>query len=704
MNERGVALLIGFILLFAIIMGFIGIVQSTWVPEWNKAVEAKHYEKVVEKFESLKKMVENCETGVKKVVIDASPEYPLRPFLVNPPSPASTLDSISANVTLNGEEYKTDVIVFRQYYNYLPQTTFVYEHSALFGIENSGLVELAEQSMYRDKKITLYVINASLNAMSTTSSVTLTIVPLSYGGETFYKKLNLTMESYSNTTASWWENEIESCGFNVTREGRILIINDTNVTVSVVYVGISNDPAIFSFPKPEKIVNMSKRNYDVYEGETLMLGAKVLNKYNNPVRNYPVNIIYQPASTNNQNKVIYTDENGVVKAYFNAENSGENRVIFSAGSARLEFTINVTPVNYGSCDFDLSWLDGETYEWHAEENDTRVFKVKLEMNGYAVSDAVLEFGVTNNSVVEIVETYEKTDQNGIAGLNLSAKNSGSVKLLAYYGGCSDELDLTVNITKIAPVAVFSYTPRYPAVGEMITFDASSSYDPDGSIVTYEWDFDGDGVTDANGVTATYSYSTWGSKTVELTVVDNEGLENTTSVQVYVGDLVYNNDAVAVDGPDSQGIKGGVEFTVTNRFNSPVTIDSITIDPLDDSINVIRDRMTGSGSPGYSEIFIEADTNSSVDFSQIYWWDEGLLGVYDGIGIPSNGLTADVNAVVNSGSTAKFYLYEFGKGNKILGNWWQKYQNVNMKNREIKMTIYYIVNGENKVKTFTITPS
>ncbi|WP_456328752.1 hypothetical protein [Archaeoglobus sp.] len=72
----------------------------------------------------------------------------------------------------------------------------------------------------------------------------------------------------------------------------------------------------------------------------------------------------------------------------------------------------------------------------------------------------------------------------------------------------------------------------------------------------------------------------------------------------VGDLVYQNDAVAVDGPDQGRVKGGVEFTLKNLFNSPVTIDSITIDPLDDSINVIRDRMTDSGSPRYSEISLK----------------------------------------------------------------------------------------------------
>jgi hypothetical protein len=40
-----------------------------------------------------------------------------------------------------------------------------------------------------------------------------------------------------------------------------------------------------------------------------------------------------------------------------------------------------------------------------------------------------------------------------------------------------------------PIALFTYYPEKPVANETITFNASTSFDPDGTIVNYEWDFD-----------------------------------------------------------------------------------------------------------------------------------------------------------------------------------------------------------------------
>lgn len=73
-----------------------------------------------------------------------------------------------------------------------------------------------------------------------------------------------------------------------------------------------------------------------------------------------------------------------------------------------------------------------------------------------------------------------------------------------------------------PVAMFTIVIGHLAV----IVDGSSSYDADGSIVSYAWDF-GDGST-ATGMTATHTYAEIGYYTITLTVTDNDGFTGSAS--------------------------------------------------------------------------------------------------------------------------------------------------------------------------------
>ena len=70
-------------------------------------------------------------------------------------------------------------------------------------------------------------------------------------------------------------------------------------------------------------------------------------------------------------------------------------------------------------------------------------------------------------------------------------------------------------------------------GVSITFDGSGSYDTDGSIVSYDWDF-GDGNT-AAGVSPAHAYAQDGTFTVTLTVTDDDGATDTKTTTATVAD-------------------------------------------------------------------------------------------------------------------------------------------------------------------------
>jgi hypothetical protein len=83
------------------------------------------------------------------------------------------------------------------------------------------------------------------------------------------------------------------------------------------------------------------------------------------------------------------------------------------------------------------------------------------------------------------------------------------------------------------VPFFTYSPEDPVADEELTFDASESYDADGAIISYEWDF-GEGNTSI-GEIVTHAYSVPGEYFVSLVVVDNDGVVSSYSRTIQVGE-------------------------------------------------------------------------------------------------------------------------------------------------------------------------
>jgi len=89
-----------------------------------------------------------------------------------------------------------------------------------------------------------------------------------------------------------------------------------------------------------------------------------------------------------------------------------------------------------------------------------------------------------------------------------------------------------------PVATFAYLPPKPRVCESILFNASASYDPDGSIASYTWDFDDGNVTKVFDAIISHHYEMPGTYNVTLAVEDSGGLRNSTSREITVTALPF----------------------------------------------------------------------------------------------------------------------------------------------------------------------
>ena len=116
-----------------------------------------------------------------------------------------------------------------------------------------------------------------------------------------------------------------------------------------------------------------------------------------------------------------------------------------------------------------------------------------------------------------------------------------------------------------------FTPNYPPVAdasagepyigfiqEHITLNGTKSYDPDGKIVVWSWDF-GDGTT-GEGELSIHSYSNPDTYRVILTVKDNRGATDSDETQVVVSQPNRPPLAPTVDGPPLGIVNISYNFT------------------------------------------------------------------------------------------------------------------------------------------------
>ncbi len=125
---------------------------------------------------------------------------------------------------------------------------------------------------------------------------------------------------------------------------------------------------------------------------------------------------------------------------------------------------------------------------------------------------------------------------------------------------------TATVPPEGPVAVIS-APGEGVVGEPITFDGSQSTGPN-PIVSYRWAF-GDGST-ADAVVVQKTYSAVGVYNVNLTVTDDQGLENTDSQQI---NIVEVPPPEATDTPVPEAtdtpVPGATDTPVPEATDTPV---------------------------------------------------------------------------------------------------------------------------------------
>jgi len=196
---------------------------------------------------------------------------------------------------------------------------------------------------------------------------------------------------------------------------------------------------------------------------------------------------------------------------------------------------------------DSDWSDSDANYTYVFEDWTDYDWNDIVVSLYATTNGVIDVEICledreaawkNPFSIEITPEglavdvhWNSTDYQGDHIVQVNPNDALDIELFAE-SNLGDTAFITI-IPMSTPVASFIYSPLYPQASENVTFNASCSYDPDGWITNYTWNFGDSNTTTVNNPIIKHHYDTFGNYTVTLTVTDNDELTNSISKQVCV---------------------------------------------------------------------------------------------------------------------------------------------------------------------------
>jgi len=234
----------------------------------------------------------------------------------------------------------------------------------------------------------------------------------------------------------------------------------------------------------------------------------------------------------------------------------------------------------------------------------------VTLDASASQDAsIVEFDVEGDG------TYDRQDSTDFV-ITVSYSSAGTYQPTVRARNGSTDTSGCGTVTVEAndpPDAALTVDPDPVEPGQSVTLDASESSDPDGSIVEYRWDLDGDGTVDTTtgSPTTSTSFSQAGDHDVAVTVVDGEGATDAGTTTV----------TVRANRPPSAALTGSPSTAETGET---VSLDAGGSTDSDGSISEYRWDLDGDGT-------VERTTSAptaSTSFGQSGEYDVAVTVVDD----------------------------------------------------------------------------
>jgi len=228
-----------------------------------------------------------------------------------------------------------------------------------------------------------------------------------------------------------------------------------------------------------------------------------------------------------------------------------------------------------------------------------------------------------------------------------------VSLSVTDNGCTTTVTQNVSIQ---PNPVISIIPNTVCLGNATSFFNNSSI-PIGSIATWAWDFNGDGITDNTSQSPAYTFANPGTHTVTLTATSSNGCVGSGSASV----IVY---ALPTAAFTTQNNCFSAPSVFTNASTAPLgaTITQYYWDFGDGTFSILQQPTHTYATPATYQVRLDVTTNQSCTNTVIK-----PLSIYPLplVNFTATSLcenqTAQFSGTVNGGTNASQWSWNFGGG-------------------------------------------
>ncbi|MBN2881080.1 PKD domain-containing protein [Candidatus Woesearchaeota archaeon] len=299
-----------------------------------------------------------------------------------------------------------------------------------------------------------------------------------------------------------------------------------------------------------------------------------------------------------------------ITLYINASNNNNSNSTNSTNSTMIinpingSSYINNTAINFIASNESCNGLAITTYAWASNIN-----------------------GFLSNQ-----QNFTQTLSVGTHTITLVAQDSN--------GTCTESVTIFVtnpNVPNQAPVAVIQ-APMTVKVNQAIQYNSTGSYDVDGTIVSYLWNF-GRGAP-VNAQNPTYSYDKVGTYQISLIVTDDDGAQTTTTAQITVKEDNGNLDdekskssreSIYIDSIEmpSNGVyfRGEIaQIVVTFKNNLKTSVTDMHVTAISQELGLYTKKgpfKVSRGETVTKELLLDIPSGVSPDEYQI------RLSVYNG---------------------------------------------------------------------------